>query len=97
MTLKSRRFVLTTGALAAVTALGPARAQEQAPAPAQAASQPQVAPMLKEVVVTAKREHRVSKGATNLPLEIKDTPQSISTIEKDVPTDFVCLSSSNTD
>ena len=39
--------------------------------------------------ITAKREHRVSsKGATNLPLEIKDTPQTISTIDKETLRDF---------
>lgn len=34
-------------------------------------------------VVVSKREHRISKGATGLPLEIKDTPQSISTISQE--------------
>ena len=44
--------------------------------------------MLEKFDVTAKREHRTSKGATNLPLTIKDTPQTISTIEQDVMRDF---------
>ncbi|WP_417584068.1 TonB-dependent siderophore receptor [Nitrincola sp.] len=35
-----------------------------------------------------KREFRVSKGATNLPMEIKDTPQTISTIEQESLRDF---------
>ena len=34
------------------------------------------------VLIKNKRENRVSKGATNLPMEIKDTPQSISTIDQ---------------
>jgi len=38
--------------------------------------------------VTAKREHRTSKGATNLPLTIKETPQSISTIDQETMRDF---------
>jgi TonB-dependent siderophore receptor len=50
---------------------------------------PDDAPMvLEKFDVTAKREHRTSKGATNLPLTIKDTPQTISTIEHDVMRDF---------
>lgn len=43
---------------------------------------------LDALVVTAKREDRTSTGATNLPLTIKDTPQSISTIDWDVMRDF---------
>jgi outer membrane receptor for ferric coprogen and ferric-rhodotorulic acid len=43
---------------------------------------------LDTVVVTAKRANLVSKGATGLPLEIKDTPQSISTITTDEMNDF---------
>jgi outer membrane receptor for ferric coprogen and ferric-rhodotorulic acid len=50
---------------------------------------PKDAPLiLDSVIVTAKREHRTSKGATNLPLTIKDTPQSISTIDQDAMRDF---------
>ena len=49
---------------------------------------------LETVVVTAKREKRVSKGATGLPMEIKETPQTISTIEKQQIKDFG-LSGSN--
>lgn len=44
--------------------------------------------VLEKFDVTAKREHRTSKGATNLPLTIKDTPQSISTIDQEVMRDF---------
>ncbi len=43
---------------------------------------------LDKLDVTAKREHRTSKGATNLPLTIKDTPQTISTIDQEVMRDF---------
>ncbi|GAB3262232.1 TonB-dependent siderophore receptor [Chitinimonas naiadis] len=41
-----------------------------------------------KVVIAGKRKHRVSKGATNLKLEIKDTPQTISTIDKETLRDF---------
>lgn len=81
MNVKSRHFVVTAVALASIAALGQAQAQPAAPAPAATASQPSTS--LDAVVVTGKRERRVSKGATNLPLEIKDTPQSISTIGKE--------------
>jgi outer membrane receptor for ferric coprogen and ferric-rhodotorulic acid len=43
---------------------------------------------LSTVTVQSKREFRVSKGATNLPMEIKDTPQTISTIDKESLHDF---------
>ncbi|HVZ44480.1 MAG TPA: TonB-dependent siderophore receptor [Ramlibacter sp.] len=68
---------LSVAALATAMSLGQAHGQVQPPATA-----------LQTVVVTAKRANRVSSGATNLPLEIKDTPQSISTIDKEELTDF---------
>lgn len=43
---------------------------------------------LDKLTVTIKREHRTSEGATNLPLTIKETPQSISTIDRDAMRDF---------
>lgn len=43
---------------------------------------------LQTVVVAAKRAQRISKGATGLPLEIKDTPQSISTIDAQILSNF---------
>ncbi|MFT3828458.1 MAG: TonB-dependent siderophore receptor [Opitutaceae bacterium] len=43
---------------------------------------------LEKFTVTAKREHRTSSGATNLPLTLKDTPQSISMIDPEVLRDF---------
>ncbi len=74
-------------ALAALAALGAAHAQSAAqPETAQATSQTEVAP--ERIEITAKRERRVSKGATNLPLTIKETPQSISTIDRQTLRDF---------
>lgn len=46
------------------------------------------------ITVQQKRESRVSKGATNLPMEIKDTPQTISTIDQETLRDFA-VSNSN--
>lgn len=43
---------------------------------------------LDQVVVTGKRANRVSKGATGLQMELKETPQSISSIDKDEMADF---------
>ena len=43
---------------------------------------------LDEVLVVAVRENRISKGATGLPLEVKDTPQTISTIDKEDISNF---------
>lgn len=43
---------------------------------------------LPTVTVQHKREFRVSKGATNLPMEIKETPQTISTIDQESLRDF---------
>ena len=89
MSAKPTPLMLTVIALAAMSALGDARAQATAPAQAaSAAPAPTPETTLQKVVVTTKREHRVSTGATNLPLEIKDTPQSISTIDKQELTNF---------
>ncbi|WP_077033959.1 TonB-dependent siderophore receptor [Pelomonas sp. KK5] len=49
---------------------------------------------LEQIVVTGKRANRVSKGATGLAMDVKDTPQSISSIDKDDMADFG-LSGSN--
>ncbi len=43
---------------------------------------------LSAVVVTNLRENRVSKGATNLPMDVKETPQTISIIDKESMRDF---------
>ncbi len=91
MQVKTFRAAMRAAAvLAVIGASGPARAQSQGavPAPEPAASQARTETTLDKVVVTAKREQRVSKGATNLPIEIKDTPQSISTIDKETLRDF---------
>lgn len=50
---------------------------------------------ISSVVIKAKRAHRVSKGATNLPIEVKDTPQSISTLDKDTLRDFAATDSND--
>jgi len=92
MRLSPRPSTLTAAVLSALAALGQAHAQAQAQAPvppALPASQAQAhETTLEKVVVSAKRENRVSKGATNLPLEIKDTPQSISTIDRQDLVDY---------
>jgi outer-membrane receptor for ferric coprogen and ferric-rhodotorulic acid len=49
---------------------------------------------IESVVVTGKRANRVSKGATGLPMELKDTPQTISTLDKEDIANFG-LSGSN--
>lgn len=43
---------------------------------------------LESVVVTGKRANRVSKGATGLPMELKETPQTISTLDKEDLSNF---------
>lgn len=45
-------------------------------------------PMLPAVVVTGLRDNRVSKGATGLPMAIKETPQSISTLQAEEMRDY---------
>lgn len=77
----SRPFLMTTCALAAGLALQ---------ATAHAADEP----TLGTVKITAKRAHRVSKGATGLAMEVKDTPQTISHIDQEDMADFG-LSGSN--
>ncbi len=71
------RFGATLLALAAF-----ARAQTALP------DDPSDTVSLESLTVTAKREYRTSQGATNLPLTIKETPQSISTIDQDAMRDF---------
>ncbi len=67
------KFLLSACALAASATVAPSYAQEAA---------------LDAVVVSAKRANRVSKGATGLALSLKDTPQTISTLDKDEIADF---------
>lgn len=71
--MNKQEFMMSACAIAACAALGNVHAQEAT---------------LDKIVVTGKRDHRVSKGATGLPMEIKDTPQTISTIDKDEMADF---------
>ncbi len=90
--MKPSTFLMTACAFAVSTAFQPTFAQTAPPpadTPAQAAEK---AP--DSVVVTGKRARRVSKGATGLPLEVKDTPQSISTLDAQELADFG-LSGSN--
>ncbi|MFG6433272.1 TonB-dependent siderophore receptor [Roseateles sp. LYH14W] len=68
------KFLLRTCALAAATLAAQSHAQGQAAAPTE---------RIESVVVTGKRANRTSKGATGLALALKDTPQTISTLDKD--------------
>jgi outer membrane receptor for ferric coprogen and ferric-rhodotorulic acid len=74
------KFLLSACALAAVALLAEAQAQTQAQDPLQEKAEAQ---RIESVVVTGKRANRISKGATGLPLELKDTPQTISTLDKE--------------
>ncbi|MDY0744019.1 TonB-dependent siderophore receptor [Paucibacter sp. R3-3] len=70
-------FLMTACALAASITIGDiAQAQDT------------TSTTLDSVVVTGKRANRVSKGATGLTMDVKDTPQSISSIDKDDMTNF---------
>ncbi|MFM2346419.1 MAG: FhuE receptor precursor [Pseudomonadota bacterium] len=95
--MKTRHSLLFTRsacALAVMTALGAlGAAQAQTPADSASAPAPGAAPApdvstLKPVVITGKRERRISRGATHLDLEIRDTPQTISTIDQETLRDF---------
>ncbi|MEF7616634.1 TonB-dependent siderophore receptor [Aquincola sp. MAHUQ-54] len=66
-------LLMSACAIAACIALGDAHAQT-----AQSDS----------IVVTGKRINRISSGATGLAMEIKDTPQSISTVDQQELADF---------
>jgi outer membrane receptor for ferric coprogen and ferric-rhodotorulic acid len=69
-----QQFLLTACALAASLAIGDlAHAQDAT---------------LGKIVVTGKRANRVSKGATGLPMDVKETPQTISTIDQEDMADF---------
>lgn len=82
-----KQMMKTACALAAAATLGHAGAQDAAGAAPPAASAAAKTDA-QTVTVSAKRENRVSKGATGLPMEIKDTPQSISTIDAQDMKDF---------
>lgn len=81
--MNTHNFLLTACALAAAAALTPAHAQSQNDAQPAAASA-----SLQTVTITGKRANRVSKGATGLAMELKDTPQTISTLDKEDITNF---------
>ncbi|MFT3866949.1 MAG: TonB-dependent siderophore receptor [Nibricoccus sp.] len=81
---RSKAFALLASALACLCLSSQAGAQEQLAA-TETATETQT---LDKLIITTKREHRTSKGATNLPLTLKDTPQSISTIDQDALRDF---------
>lgn len=92
-------FPLTACALAACTALAHAQNLPESTAEAGTTASTPAKPAatvdtLSTVRVTGKRAHRVSKGATGLPMEIKETPQTISTLEQREMADFD-LSGSN--
>ncbi len=97
-------FLMTACAFAACLALGDARAQEAAASAQPAPSAVNAAApatdgsgtaaartadgSLDRIYVQVKRETRLSKGAVGLPIAIKDTPQSISTLDKEDMANF---------
>lgn len=85
------KFLLSACALATLALLADARAQGQTQAQTEARAETQ---RIEAVVVTGKRANRISKGATGLAMELKDTPQTISTLDKEDITNFG-LSGSN--
>ncbi|WP_431256783.1 TonB-dependent siderophore receptor [Roseateles chitinivorans] len=69
-----QQFLMTACALAVSLAVGDlAHAQDAT---------------LDKITVTGKRANRVSKGATGLPMDVKDTPQTISTIDQEDMANF---------
>ena len=84
------RFTRSACALATLAVMGLAQAQTAEPSAVSASPLPAA---LDRVVVKAKREQRVSKGATNLRMEIKETPQSISTLDAQTLRDFAATDS----
>jgi outer membrane receptor for ferric coprogen and ferric-rhodotorulic acid len=77
-------FLLSACALATLALAADARAQ------ADGSAAPAAAPTerIESVVVTGKRANRISKGATGLAMALKDTPQSISTLDREDLTNF---------
>lgn len=95
----SRNPALSACAFAAALVFLPAHGQSQpavastdSASPARPASTTAAASTThagdQSVVITGKRAQRISKGATGLPLTIKDTPQSVSTVDKEDLSDF---------
>ncbi len=90
-----QQFLMTACALAASLAMGGTALAQSTAAPATGSTPPQAQDnTLEKIVVTGKRANRVSKGATGLPMDIKDTPQTISSIDQDDMANFG-LSGSN--
>jgi len=77
---RPKAFTILAGALACFCLSAKVFAQGQPPAGE--------TETLDKMIITTKREHRTSKGATNLPMTIKETPQSISTIDQETLRDF---------
>jgi len=90
-----QQFLMTACALAASLAMGGTALAQSTSASATASAPSQAQDnALEKIVVTGKRANRVSKGATGLPMDIKDTPQTISSIDQDDMANFG-LSGSN--
>lgn len=68
--MQNKFLISACAAAAACAALGDAQAQAETQ-------------QIESVVITGKRANRVSKGATGLPMQLKDTPQTISTLDKE--------------
>lgn len=83
-------FLLSACALATLALCAEVQAQTDRPAAAVAAPTERI----EAVVVTGKRANRISKGATGLPIALKDTPQTISTLDREDIANFG-LSGSN--
>ena len=84
------RFLLSACALATLALLADAQGQTQPQNTTEPRAETQ---RIEAVVVTGKRANRVSKGATGLALELKDTPQTISTLDKEDIANFGLTSS----
>jgi outer membrane receptor for ferric coprogen and ferric-rhodotorulic acid len=83
----TRPLLLSALALAALAALSPSQAQQPTAAAPDAST---AAPPnnLQTVVVTGKRANRLSKGATGLAMESKETPQTISVLDQEDISNF---------
>lgn len=89
MACRTRPVAAATALLVASLWLPTSVWAQVAPAPeAGTTAATDVAGELPTVVIKIKRENRVSKGATGLPMEIRETPQTISTIDKEVIADY---------
>lgn len=94
MACRTRPVAAATALLVASLWLPTSVWAQVAPAPeAGTTAATDVAGELPTVVIKIKRENRVSKGATGLPMEIRETPQTISTIDKEVIADYGLTSS----